>query len=190
VSVETKGQSRQWTYTHSHQTSRKSLDKRCLPESRWKATVFWERKWVLMVEFLLQGTTITSEVYCETPKNTQDHSGQKCVECWHTVLRSSMTMRVRKQLRALEHYWSISTGSSLTTLLRSPISLRATTTCLPIWRNAWVHSTSTIRGGVGGRCQNVAELTGGRLLWHRLTKTYSPIRKVPQFVGWLRWEVA
>jgi hypothetical protein len=32
------------------------------------ATVFWDRKGVLMVEFMQQGTTIMSEVYCETQK--------------------------------------------------------------------------------------------------------------------------
>jgi hypothetical protein len=32
------------------------------------AAVFWDRKGVLMVEFMQQGTTITSEVYCETLK--------------------------------------------------------------------------------------------------------------------------
>jgi hypothetical protein len=32
------------------------------------ATVFWDRKGVLMVEFMQQETTITSEVYCETQK--------------------------------------------------------------------------------------------------------------------------
>jgi hypothetical protein len=31
-------------------------------------TVFWDRKGVLMVEFMQQGTTIMSEVYCETLK--------------------------------------------------------------------------------------------------------------------------
>jgi hypothetical protein len=35
-----------------------------------------------------------------------------------------------------------------------------------------------------------AELTGGRLLWCRHTKTYSPIWQVPQFLLWLHWEVA
>jgi hypothetical protein len=30
--------------------------------------VFWDRKGVLMVEFMQQGTTVTSEVYCETLK--------------------------------------------------------------------------------------------------------------------------
>jgi hypothetical protein len=30
------------------------------------ATVFWDRKGVLMVEFIQQGTTITPEVYFET----------------------------------------------------------------------------------------------------------------------------
>jgi hypothetical protein len=44
--------------------------------------------------------------------------------------------------------------------------------------------------GVDGRCQNVAELTGGRLLWYRHTQTYSPIRQVPHFCRWLDWEVA
>jgi len=30
------------------------------------ATVFWERKGILLTEFMAPGTTITSEVYCET----------------------------------------------------------------------------------------------------------------------------
>jgi hypothetical protein len=32
------------------------------------AAVFWDSKGVLMVEFMQQGTTITSELYCETLK--------------------------------------------------------------------------------------------------------------------------
>jgi hypothetical protein len=32
------------------------------------AAVFWDRKGVLLVEFMQQGTTVTSEVYCETLK--------------------------------------------------------------------------------------------------------------------------
>jgi hypothetical protein len=32
-------------------------------------TVFWDRKGVLMVEFMQQGATVTSEVYCKTLKN-------------------------------------------------------------------------------------------------------------------------
>jgi hypothetical protein len=31
-------------------------------------TVFWDRRGVLMVEFMQQGTTITSEVYCKKIK--------------------------------------------------------------------------------------------------------------------------
>jgi hypothetical protein len=41
-------------------------------------TVFWDRKGVLKVEFMQQGTTVVSEVYCETLKETaQGHSEQK-----------------------------------------------------------------------------------------------------------------
>jgi hypothetical protein len=32
------------------------------------ATIFWNRKAMLMVEFMQKGTTITSEVYCKTIK--------------------------------------------------------------------------------------------------------------------------
>jgi hypothetical protein len=42
-------------------------------------------------------------------------------------------MRVRIQLLAPEHCWSIPTGSCLTTRLTALISLRATTTCLKNW---------------------------------------------------------
>jgi hypothetical protein len=41
---------------------------KCVPARKLIATVFWDRKGVLMVEFMQQGTTITSEVYCETLK--------------------------------------------------------------------------------------------------------------------------
>jgi hypothetical protein len=47
----------------------KTLNKRCLPARKLMATVFWAREGVLMVEFMQQATTITSEVYCETLKN-------------------------------------------------------------------------------------------------------------------------
>jgi hypothetical protein len=30
---------------------------------------FWDRKGVLMVEFMQSGITITSQVYCKTPRN-------------------------------------------------------------------------------------------------------------------------
>jgi hypothetical protein len=36
------------------------------------ATVFWDRKGVLMVEFMQQGTTIMSEVHCKTHTHTKN----------------------------------------------------------------------------------------------------------------------
>jgi hypothetical protein len=45
------------------------------------AAVLWDRKGVLMVEFMQQGTTITSEVYCETLKNCVGPFRTKVVEC-------------------------------------------------------------------------------------------------------------
>ena len=40
-------------------------------------TVFWERQGVLLVEFLPQGTTINSAVYCEMPKKLRPATQNK-----------------------------------------------------------------------------------------------------------------
>jgi chorismate-pyruvate lyase len=56
VNVETKEQSKQWMHTHSLNKP-KNLNKLCLPKRKLMATVFWDRKGVLVVEFMQQGTT-------------------------------------------------------------------------------------------------------------------------------------
>jgi hypothetical protein len=131
---------------HIHQTNRKLLNKCCRPAKKLTATVFWDRERVLMVEFMQQGITITSEVYCETLKRSAKGRPfrTKGMECWHPVQCSSMTMRVRIQLLALEHYRSIPTASCLITLLTGLVSLLVTSTCLPISRTGCDHSASTI----------------------------------------------
>jgi hypothetical protein len=42
--------------------------KQMLSARKLMATVFWDRKGVLMVEFMQLGTTKTSEMHCETLK--------------------------------------------------------------------------------------------------------------------------
>jgi hypothetical protein len=67
MSVEAKEKSKQRIHTCSPKKSRKF--KQTLPAcQKAVATVFWDREGVLMVEFMQQGTTITSKVYCETLK--------------------------------------------------------------------------------------------------------------------------
>jgi hypothetical protein len=62
VNVETKEQSKQRMHTHPNKPKKfKRTSARKL-----MATFSWERKGVLIVEFMQRGTTITSEVYCET----------------------------------------------------------------------------------------------------------------------------
>jgi hypothetical protein len=69
--------------------------------------------------------------------------GSESTHFWHPVQCSSMSMNVSIQLLALEHCYSNSAGSCLTTLLTTLISLRATIICLPA-RNGWAHSAPTI----------------------------------------------
>jgi histone-lysine N-methyltransferase SETMAR len=58
---------KQWMHTHSPDKLKQF--KQTLYARKLMGTVFWDTKGVLMVEFKQQGTTITSEVYCETLKN-------------------------------------------------------------------------------------------------------------------------
>jgi hypothetical protein len=58
LNVETKEQSKQWLHTRSQNNPKKFKQK-------LMATVFWDRKGVLTVKLMQQGTIITSEVYCE-----------------------------------------------------------------------------------------------------------------------------
>jgi hypothetical protein len=104
VNVVTKEQSKQWTHTHSPNNLKKF--KQTLSAKNRMATVFWDRKGVLMVKFMQQGTTITSEVYCKTLKNNIGPFRTKGVECPHPVYCSSITMHVCIQLLAFKHCWS------------------------------------------------------------------------------------
>jgi hypothetical protein len=62
MNVETKEQSKQWMHTHSPDKPKKF--KQMLSARKLMAAVFLDRKRVMMVEFMQQGTTILSEVYC------------------------------------------------------------------------------------------------------------------------------
>jgi hypothetical protein len=50
---------------HTHSLNNSKNLKETLFARKLMATVFWDGKGVLMVEFMQQGATITSEVYCE-----------------------------------------------------------------------------------------------------------------------------
>jgi hypothetical protein len=56
VNIETKEQSKQWMHTHQARQAQKVNN--CLPARKLMAAVFWDRKGVLIMEFIEQGTTI------------------------------------------------------------------------------------------------------------------------------------
>jgi hypothetical protein len=132
--------------THIHQRSRKSLNERCLPSRKLMSAVFWGSKGVLMVKFMQQGTTITSEVYWEILlKNclgpTIENKRRGMLTYGLVLLHGSARPHTARPTRALLEHFS---WECLTTLLTALILLRATTTCLPAWRTSWNHSASTV----------------------------------------------
>jgi hypothetical protein len=78
VNIETKGQSKRWMHTFTKQVNK---FKQMLSARKLMAAVFWDRKGVLMVEFMQQGTTVMSEVYCETRKKLCGAIQNKGMEC-------------------------------------------------------------------------------------------------------------
>jgi hypothetical protein len=103
--------------TNIHQTSQESSNK--LSARKLMATVFWDTKGVLLVDFMPQGTTITSEVYCEMLKKLQRAIQNKRAR----MLTSGVVL-----LHDNEHCLSNSTGNCLTTLLTALIWLLVITT--------------------------------------------------------------
>jgi hypothetical protein len=65
ANVETKEQSKQWMHTHSPNKPKKFKQ---TSARKPISAVFWDRKGVLMAEFMQEGTIISSQVYCERVK--------------------------------------------------------------------------------------------------------------------------
>lgn len=66
VNAETKQQSMAWGHTNSPCKPKKA--RQTFSTRKVMTTVFWDAEGVLLVEFMERGTTITSDVYCETLK--------------------------------------------------------------------------------------------------------------------------
>ncbi|KAL4092199.1 hypothetical protein QTP88_026740 [Uroleucon formosanum] len=64
INPKSKQQSMQWR--HSTSPKPKKFKQTPYTSRKMMATVFWDEKGVLLVDFMERGTTITADVYCET----------------------------------------------------------------------------------------------------------------------------
>jgi hypothetical protein len=73
---------------HAHTFSKHAEKFKHTSARKLMATVFFERSGVLMVEFMQQETTLSSEIYCETLKKLRrvSHSEQRV---WNADIRCS-----------------------------------------------------------------------------------------------------
>jgi histone-lysine N-methyltransferase SETMAR len=162
VKAETKEQSKQWINRHSPKKLKKY--KQTLSAIKLMATVFWDRKGVLLVEFMQQGTTITSEVHCKTlRKLCRAIQNKRCGMLTSGVMLIHDNSQQRTTARTsalLEHFnWELTDHPSY-----SP-DLALSDYDLFTYLKNWLGSQRFNNNDrVDGRFQNVAELTGGRLL--------------------------
>jgi hypothetical protein len=96
--------------THFHQRSRKCL-KKPYSASKLLETVFWDRTGLLLMQFMQQGITIRSQIYCKTLKNFIGPFRAKCgmltsrVVHLHDNARLHTAARTRAQLEQLNWEW-------------------------------------------------------------------------------------
>ena len=76
---ETKQQSREWRHSSSPKPRK---FKTTQSAGKVMATVIWDRKGVLLVNFMAHGTTINADRYCETLKNSDGRFRTGEWECW------------------------------------------------------------------------------------------------------------
>jgi hypothetical protein len=94
VNVETEEQSKHWMNTHSPNKPRKF--KQTFSARNPMSAVFWDRREVLVVEFMQHGTTITSEVYCETLKKLRRaiHNKRRGMPTYDVVLHDCASVYI------------------------------------------------------------------------------------------------
>jgi hypothetical protein len=123
VNVDAKEQSKQRMHTHS-KNKPKQFKQMFMPGSKLMATVFWDRKGMLMVEIMEQRTTVMSEVdhkilkqLCKAIYNKRNGMLTPGVVLFHDNVCPCTAAHARV---LLEHFnWSC-----LTTLLTALISLQ------------------------------------------------------------------
>jgi transposase len=155
------------------------------------ASVVWDRKGVLMVKFMQHRMTIMSYVYCETLRKLHRAIQNKT----HGMLTCSVFIVLLHDnacLHTAASTWALLEHFNWELFDHPPYSpdLAPSDYHLFTYLKNWLESQSfNSSEELTGRCQNMTELTSGRLFWHRHTKTYSLILQVPQFWRWLHWEV-
>ena len=125
TNMESKRQSMQWRHSSSPKAKK---FKQASSVRKIMATVFWDRKGILLIDFLERGLTINADAYCETVRKLRWAIQKKDVECCPVGLCFCMTMRDLIPQLELLNCCNNFAGKFLPTRPRAPISRQATTT--------------------------------------------------------------
>jgi len=111
TSPESKQQSLQWHHTHSPRTQK---FKTSISVKKIMVSVFWDRKGILLVDFMPPGATINADAYCDTLtrlRAIQNKSrgmlsrGVRCSTAMHGPMPRTSPLRSWKNSSGI--YWTI-----------------------------------------------------------------------------------
>ena len=161
ITIESKHQSLHWKHTVLLKTKK---------FKQIMCTVFWDRQGVLLVEFLPQGTTINSVVYCELLKKLRHAIQNKrhgMLSATILLLHNNAWLHSAAQTQDL-----ITSGNKWTTPIQPWFGTKSplpTPKEVPGWQAIWRQQRPE-------RCSaEVANITGSCILWGGYTKTCAPL---------------
>ena len=165
ITPESKQQSLHWKRTGS--PKRKKF-KQTFSTRKIMCTIFWDRQGVFLIEFLPQGTTINSAVYCETLQKLRRAIQNKMLSATILLLHDNSRPHSAAQTQDLI------TSFKWVQMDHPPVQPRFGAKWLSplptpkevpgwqaIWRWRWPERYSA----------EVANIAGGRILWGGYTKT-------------------
>jgi len=123
---ESKQQSLQWRHKHSPRTKKFET---LISVKKIMASVFWDRKGILLVDFMPPGSTIHVAAYCDTVTRLRRAIQNKRTECCHMACACSMTTRGPIPRTSPLRFWKNSSGIYWTICRAVRTSRPAISTC-------------------------------------------------------------
>ena len=154
-------------------------------------TVFWDRRGILLVDFLTRGETVNAELYCQTlQKFRLAIQNKRCgmlsvgVVLLHNIARSHMT---RRSIHLPQEFsWEVFNQPLYTRTSRSMIStfsFISTNSCpFRVTFSEWQRSRD--------ECHTVDSIQGGKFIRQRDTNVGPAVWQISQFQRWICWIIA
>ena len=150
-------------------------------------TVFWDRRGILLVDFLTRSETVNAKRYCETLQKLRRAIQNK----WRGMLNACVVL-LRYNARPLtarcsthllqELSWEVFNHAPHSQWFPPFLTHQKVPVLSELAFSEW-------QGG-GDECHALVPISGGRLTRHRVIKVGPMVWQISQFRRWICWKIA